>query len=59
MITHVSVAVMYVADQDRSLDFYVGKLGFRKKVDREMWPGACRLEITPNCRRHQETWLSH
>jgi lactoylglutathione lyase len=40
MITHVSVAVMYVADQDRSLDFYVGKLGFRKKVDREMWPGG-------------------
>lgn len=59
MITHVNVAVMYVANQDRSLDFNVGRLRFRKKVDREMWPGACWLEITPNYRRHQETWLSH
>jgi lactoylglutathione lyase len=48
MITHVSVAVMYVADQDRSLDFYVGKLGFTKKVDQEMWPGARWLEVIPS-----------
>jgi lactoylglutathione lyase len=27
---------MYVADQDKSLDFYVGKFGFTKKVDEEM-----------------------
>ena len=33
MITHVSTAVMYVADQDASLDFYVGKFGFTKKFD--------------------------
>jgi lactoylglutathione lyase len=34
MITHVTVAVMYVANQDRSLDFYVGKLGFTKRLTR-------------------------
>jgi lactoylglutathione lyase len=47
MITHVSVAVMYVADQDASLAFYVGKLGFTTKVDEEMWPGARWLEVVP------------
>ena len=47
MITHVSVAVMYVADQDASLDFYVNKLGFEKKIDEEMWPGARWVEVVP------------
>ena len=47
MITHVSTAVMYVADQDASLDFYVGKLGFTRKVDEEMFPGARWLELVP------------
>lgn len=47
MITHVSVAVMYVADQDKSLDFYVGKFGFTKKVDEAMWPGARWVEVVP------------
>ncbi len=48
MITHVSVAVMYVADQDKSLDFYVDKLGFTMKVDEEMWPGARWMEVVPS-----------
>jgi lactoylglutathione lyase len=47
MITHVSVAVMYVSDQDASLDFYVNKLAFNKKIDEEMWPGARWLEVVP------------
>jgi catechol 2,3-dioxygenase-like lactoylglutathione lyase family enzyme len=47
MITHVSVAVMYVSDQDASLDFYVNKLGFDKRVDEEMWPGARWVEVLP------------
>lgn len=46
MITHVSVAVMYVSDQDASLDFYVNKLGFNK-IDEEMWPGARWVEVVP------------
>lgn len=47
MITHIDVAVMYVADQQRSVDFYVGKLGFTKTVDAEMWPGARWVEVKP------------
>jgi lactoylglutathione lyase len=38
---------MYVADQDASLDFYAGKLGFEKRRDEEMWPGARWLEVAP------------
>jgi lactoylglutathione lyase len=38
---------MYVSDQDASLDFYVNKLGFEKKIDEEMWPGARWLEVVP------------
>jgi lactoylglutathione lyase len=47
MITHVGVAVMYVSDQDASVDFYVNKLGFEKKIDEEMWPGARWVELLP------------
>jgi lactoylglutathione lyase len=47
VITHVSVAVMYVEDQDESLHFYVDRLGFTKKIDEEMWPGARWLEVIP------------
>ena len=39
---------MYVADQDRSLSFYVDQLGFSKLVDEEMWPGARWIEIRPS-----------
>lgn len=47
MITHISVAVMYVSDQQKSVDFYVDKLGFTKTTDAEMWPGARWVEVTP------------
>jgi catechol 2,3-dioxygenase-like lactoylglutathione lyase family enzyme len=47
MITHVNVAVMYVADQERSREFYVDKLGFEVVRDEEMWPGARWLEVAP------------
>jgi predicted enzyme related to lactoylglutathione lyase len=42
-ITHVSV---YVVDQDRALDFYVNKLGFKKHTDLPMGPGARWLTVT-------------
>lgn len=35
---------MYVADQGKSLDCYVGKLGFTQQVDEEMWPCASNRE---------------
>lgn len=36
MITHVSVAVMFVADQAASRTFYVDRLGFHMVRDEEM-----------------------
>jgi lactoylglutathione lyase len=47
MITHVRMAVMYVADRDRSVDFYVDKLGFERLIDQEMLPGAGWIEVGP------------
>ncbi len=47
MITHVGIAVMYVADQSASERFYVEQLGFEKVRDEEMFPGARWLEIRP------------
>lgn len=47
MITHVGIAVMYVADQDASLKFYVDQLGFELVRDEEMFPGARWLEVRP------------
>ena len=52
MITHIDVAVMYVADQEKSVDFYVNKLGFEKVLDAEMWPGARWIEVRPP---HEQT----
>lgn len=42
-LTHTSV---YVVDQDRALDFYVNKLGFKKHTDVPMGPGARFLTVT-------------
>lgn len=47
MITHIGVAMLYVSDQRESVDFYVNKLGFRKIVDQEMFPGARWIEVAP------------
>lgn len=47
MITHVSVAVMYVADQEAARHFYVDQLGLEVVRDEEMWPGARWLEVRP------------
>jgi lactoylglutathione lyase len=47
MISKVSTALLYVSDQDRSLDFYTQALGFVKHTDSEMWPGARWLEVVP------------
>jgi lactoylglutathione lyase len=47
MITHVGIAVMYVADQDASKKFYAEQLGFEVLRDEEMFPGARWLELRP------------
>lgn len=43
-ITHISV---YVLDQDRALDFYTNKLGFKKAMDIPMGANARWLTVTP------------
>ena len=46
MITHASTVNIYVKDQQKALDFYVGKLGFEKRRDEPM--GSSRwIEVAP------------
>ena len=48
MITHVGTVSVFVSDQDQALGFYVGKLGFEKRRDEPMGPGAPRwIEVAP------------
>ncbi len=48
MITHIGTTSIYVRDQDRAVDFYVGKLGFEKRLDQPMGPDAPRwIEVAP------------
>ena len=47
MIEKVNTVFLYVADQDRSLEFFSEKLGMRTIRDDEMWPGARWLEVAP------------
>jgi lactoylglutathione lyase len=47
VITKVRAVFLFVADQDRSLEFYTEKLGMEKVADDEMWPGARWLEVAP------------
>jgi predicted enzyme related to lactoylglutathione lyase len=48
VITHTSTVTVYVSDQDKALDFYVNKLGFEKRADNPMGPGAPRwIEVAP------------
>jgi 3,4-dihydroxy-2-butanone 4-phosphate synthase len=41
----VCAVTVWVTDQDRALDFYVGKLGFVKRRDNEYRPGARWIEV--------------
>ncbi len=49
MITNILSTTVFVNDQDRALDFYVGKLGFEKQTDQPMGgPGAPRwIAVAP------------
>ncbi|BAD56991.1 VOC family protein [Nocardia farcinica] len=46
-ISHISRAVLYVADQAASRAFYADQLGFDVLRDEEMFPGARWLELRP------------
>jgi catechol 2,3-dioxygenase-like lactoylglutathione lyase family enzyme len=45
MIPKVRTVFLFVADQDRALEFYTEKIGMQKVTDDEMWPGARWLEV--------------
>jgi predicted enzyme related to lactoylglutathione lyase len=49
MITHVGTVSIFVSDQDRAREFYVGKLGFELQRDDPMGPpGSPRwLQVAP------------
>lgn len=47
MITQVSIATLPVRDQDKTLDFFVGKLGFELRTDAPYGPDARWIEVAP------------
>jgi catechol 2,3-dioxygenase-like lactoylglutathione lyase family enzyme len=46
-ITDVWTVGVPVSDQDRALEFYVGKLGFEKRMDGEYGEGQRWVEVAP------------
>jgi len=46
-ITQVGTVIIPVGDQDRALDFYVGKLGFEKRTDMPYGHGDRWIEVAP------------
>jgi catechol 2,3-dioxygenase-like lactoylglutathione lyase family enzyme len=46
-ITHLHTVAVPVADQDRALEFYLGKLGFEKRLDGVFGDGLRWLEVAP------------
>jgi catechol 2,3-dioxygenase-like lactoylglutathione lyase family enzyme len=46
-ITEVHTVGVPVSDQERALDFYVGKLGFEKRMDASFGPGQRWIEVAP------------
>jgi catechol 2,3-dioxygenase-like lactoylglutathione lyase family enzyme len=46
-ITRVGTVIVPVSDQDRALEFYVGKLGFEKRLDGPFGDGGRWVEVAP------------
>jgi catechol 2,3-dioxygenase-like lactoylglutathione lyase family enzyme len=46
-ITQVGTVVVPVSDQDRALEFYVGTLGFEKRIDAIFGEGRRWVEVAP------------
>jgi len=46
-ITQVRTVIVPVSDQDRALEFYLGKLGFEKRVDGPYGEGERWVEVAP------------
>ena len=47
MISHIHNTTIIVSDQDRALEFYVGTLGWEKRIDYEMGNGARFVTVAP------------
>jgi catechol 2,3-dioxygenase-like lactoylglutathione lyase family enzyme len=46
-ITDLRTVSVPVADQDRALEFYVGKLGFEKRLEAPLGDGGRWIEVAP------------
>jgi catechol 2,3-dioxygenase-like lactoylglutathione lyase family enzyme len=46
-ITRVGTVIVPVGDQDQALEFYVGKLGFEKRIDGPFGEGQRWIEVAP------------
>ncbi len=46
-ITHLGTIFVPVNDQDRALDFYMGRLGFEKRTDTPFGNGDRWVEVSP------------
>jgi len=46
-ITRIGTVIIPVGDQDEALEFYVGRLGFEKRIDGEFAPGERWVEVAP------------
>src|ERR1700736_4155253 len=46
-ITQVGTVIIPVADQDQALEFYVGTLGFEKRMDALFGAGERWIEVAP------------
>ena len=46
-ITQVGTVIVPVSDQDRALEFYLGKLGFEKRTDTPYGAGERWVEVAP------------
>lgn len=46
-ITRVGTVIIPVSDQERALEFYVGTLGFEKRLDVPFGPGGRWIEVAP------------
>ncbi len=46
-ISHVGTVIVPVTDQDQALEFYVGTLGFEKRLDGSYGEGQRWIEVAP------------
>ncbi len=44
-ITDIGAVIVHASDQDRAIDFYVGKLGFEKRLDVPFGQGERWVEV--------------